>query len=392
MEDNFLDFGDLGAVIDDSPIEVATDPSVAETETKVVQGDGLQNVTPTTGAAATAADGNKEDLIEIELKGETDLPEVDVKETVKAGDLSPVGGNLAADLARAFTKDGILTASEEDIKKVKTLSDFTELMKKTISSNELDGLGEEGKQLVEAIRNGMPLERAAAIHNHTVALEKITEDAYTDSPDDAEDVLEQKKGLRYNLIKSGYIAQGMDEAKATRLAERSFKLEEDVTDAADMHEVLKAAAKSRLANEAKDLAEKRKEQDTKIANLKKSISSHKEILPGIPVDAKMAKEIADMVTTPTGRDQKTNTVRWAVTDKRNENQERFDTRLAYLIKMGLFDDKPDMSVFNKVKTSSAIQELEKSIGGKSIDISGGRGFSAFNTDPSEYDVLDHIKL
>ena len=393
-DNDFLDFSDLGIEFDDSPVEIETGAVTTEATTQVVQGDGLHNVTPQKGSASVEETINTDNLVEVDVIGES-KPTLTEDATVntKAGDPSPVRGNqIASDLAKAFVKDGILTATDEDISKVKTLSDFTELIKKTISTNEYSGLDDNGKQLIEAIRNGLPFERAVAIHNHTVALEKLEADAYTDDPADDDTVLEQKKGLRYTLIKNGYMSQGMDEARADKLAQRAFKLQEDAEDAAAMHEQLKQAAKAKLAEEATKANELRKQQEEKITALRKNVMGSKEILPGIPVDSKVAKEVADMITTPTGRDPKTNTVRWAVTDKRNSNPEMFDTRLAYLIKMGVFDEKPDLSIFNKVKTSSAIDMLEKSLGGKSIDLSGGGGFSALTVDPNEFDLLDNLKF
>jgi hypothetical protein len=83
--------------------------------------------------------------------------------------------------------------------------------------------------------------------------------------------------------------------------------------------------------------------------------------------------MAEAMTNPTGRTEN-GALRTTVSDKRSESPFDFDTRLHYFIKMGLFDEKPDTSLFTKRSMSNAVQELEKSLSTEGI-YDAGRGAS-----------------
>lgn len=321
-------------------------------------------------------------------------------ETVIKGNPSTDGkGNSSSKtfglLASALYQDGILSGiSEEDLKDVDS-DKFVELMTKTIKNNEYADLSDQGKQFLEAVRNGVPIETMAKIHNTELQLENLTEDAYIESDEDDDDVAESKRNMREQLIFNDLRSRNISEVRAKRMVAAAFKEGADEEDAKNAIENLKATVKqNKAAQISQAKAEQLQIQEQRNALVDKIIKSE-EILPGIKVPEKLRSKIAKNLTEPTGRDAN-GRLRNFVGDKRSENPELFDTRLNYLIELGIFDEKPDLSIFGKQKMSSAVKNLEKELG-NDIVYEGGRGTSLQGVAEREnaakmLSLLDNIKF
>lgn len=288
--------------------------------------------------------------------------------------ISSSNGNYVSKFASALYQDGILSGfSEDELKGDLDNEKLADLIAKTIKANEYADLGERGKEFLDAVRAGVPIEVATKIHNTEIQLDNLKDESFIETDDDEEESSESKRAIREQLIFNDFRSKGIKESVAKRLTAASFKEGADEEDAKNAVENLKNTIKQTKAArieaakaEEVQLIEKRNAFVAKIIKTE-------EIIPGIKVPEKMRSELAKALTEPTGRDANGRLTN-AVSDKRAENMEQFDTRLNYYIKLGLFDDKPDLSVFGKQKMTSAVKQLEKELG-NDIVYEGGRGAS-----------------
>jgi len=286
---------------------------------------------------------------------------------------APSSPHLLTRLASALYKDGVLTGvSEEDIKDV-DIPKLAEMIKGTIQKNEYSDLDARTKEALDAIRAGVPVENVVKHHNAETKLADFTEDRFIESDMDDEDVADTKKNIRQNLIYNDLIARGYSQADAERRTRQSFNSGDDEADAKLALNSLKSIAAQRKQAEVHHAKQAQRQHENSRQDLFKKVAELKEVLPGIPVNEDTAKWMAEAMTNPTGRNEN-GQLRTIVSDKRSENPFNFDTRLHYLIKMGLFDEKPDLSLFTRRSMSSAVEELEKSLSTEGI-YEAGRGAS-----------------
>jgi hypothetical protein len=304
--------------------------------------------------------GNEEDVTD------SDTPS-------KNGEVFSSSNVALTKLASALHQDGIITGvTEEELKDVDG-DKLAEFLKRTIKSNEYADLGDKGKEFLDAIRAGLPLETAVKIHNTELQLENFTEDLFVESDDDDDDVAESKRASREQLIYNDLLSRGFSADVAKRKTAMSFKEGVDEEDAKVALESLRTVVKQNKAAELERVKAEQEAIQTQRQALVAKVISTEEILPGIKVPEAMRSKIAKALTEPTGRDAN-GRLRNAVMDKRAVNAEMFDTRLNYLIELGLFDEKPDLSIFGRQKMSSAVKLLEKDLGNDVI-YEGGKGTS-----------------
>lgn len=303
--------------------------------------------------------------------GEADTDD-DTKEPVPSTS-APSSPSFVTKFASALQKDGILTLPDEDIKNVKNVSDLRDAVKKTIESNEYSALGDRGKEALKAINNGVPIENVIEHHNREVNLSQYTEDRFIESDTDTDDVVEQKRKIRENIIYNGYKARNFSDAEASKLTKRSFDAGEDEVDARSAIAAIKESARAAKEQEFAAAEQKKKDNEEKRNAYRKEVMETEEVIPGLKISKEVAQWLADATTMPTGRKQD-GTLRTVVSDKRDENPKLFNLRLNYLIKMGLFDEKPDLSFLGAKQQSSAIEELERQLSNDNR-FEGGRAIS-----------------
>jgi len=297
----------------------------------------------------------------------------ELPEDKPSSESAPSSPHLLTRLASALYKDGVLTGvSEEDIKDV-DVPKLADMIKNTIEKNEYSDLDNRAKEALEAIRAGVPVENIIKHHNAETKLSDFTEDRFIESDVDDEDVAENKKTIRQNLIYNDLIARGYSQADAERRTRQSFNSGDDEADAKLALSSLKSIAAQRKQAEIEQAKQVQQQHENTRKEMVKKVSELKEVLPGIPVNEDTAKWMAEAMTNPTGRNEN-GQLRTVVSDKRSENPFNFDTRLHYFIKMGLFDEKPDLSLFTRRSMSSAVEELEKSLSTEGI-YEAGRGAS-----------------
>jgi len=379
FQNNENDFGftfDIDGVEDAGTFEIELKEDAPSSAAEAA----VKPTVPTDGEGTKAEDATSETgTFEVELKntisgsdkeGDTTFT---LPEDKPSSDSAPSSPHLLTRLASALQKDGVLTGvTEEDIKDV-DIPKLAEMIKGTIKQNEYSDLDNRAKEALEAIRAGVPIENIIKHHNAETKLADFTEDRFIESDTDDETIADTKKNIRQNLIYNDLIARGYSQADAERRTRQSFNSGDDEADAKLALNSLKSIAAQRKQAEIEQAKQTQEQHENSRQDLFKRVAELKEVLPGMPVNEETAKWMAEAMTNPTGRNE-SGQLRTTVSDKRSENPFNFDTRLHYFIKMGLFDEKPDLSLFTRRSMSSAVEELEKSLSNEGI-YEGGRGAS-----------------
>lgn len=340
----------------------------------------VKAITPQDGEGTEAEDATSEEgKFEVVLKDAVSGSEKEGDATFTlpndkpSSDSAPSSPHLLTRLASALHKDGVLTdVSEEDIKNV-DIPKLAEMIKGTIQKNEYSDLDSRAKEALDAIRAGVPIENVVKHHNAETKLADFTEDRFIESNSDDESIADSKKEIRQNLIYNDLIARGYSQADSERRTRQSFNSGDDDADAKLALDSLKGIATQRKKAEVEQAKQSQQHHEDSRKELFSKVAGIKEVLPGMPVNDDTAKWMAEAMTNPTGRNE-SGQLRTTVSDKRSEDAFSFDTRLHYFIKMGLFDENPDLSLFTRRSMSSAVEELEKSLSTEGI-YEGGRGAS-----------------
>jgi len=349
---------------EDAPASAA-EPAIKPT----TQEDGDGEAVDSASSEGTFEISLKDDIGSSDMEGET---AGNVFEDMPSSESAP-SSPLLTRLASALYKDGVLTGvNEEEIKDV-DIPKLADMIRGTIKQNEFSDLDPRTKEALNAIRAGVPVDNVVKHHNAEIKLADFTEDRFIESDIDDESVAEEKKTVRQNLIFNDLIARGYSKEDAQRRTNQSFNSGDDEADAKLALNSLKQIATQRKQAEIKEAEANRAAYEERRNNLMKRVTELKEVMPGVPVTEETTKWMAEAMTNPTGRSEN-GTLRTVVSDKRSENPFDFDTRLHYFIKMGLFDETPDMSLFTKRSMSNAVQELEKSLSNEGI-YEAGKGAS-----------------
>lgn len=260
-------------------------------------------------------------------------------------------------LASTLRAEGLIDLEEDE--EVKDSKDLLAAWRKTIAKNELSDLTEEQKTYVQALRNGIPEEEVKQNFNNIKALESVTNESIT-----------ANEGLRKTLIAQDFIAKGIDEAKAMKLAERSVDLGEDIDDAKEALNSLKEIEKTRIVKtNAQREAEKKaelKQAEEKLSKLKEVVLNKEEFIPNMKVNATTKEKIFKNMTEIAEYDSKGNPLN-AITAARMKDPENFEMMESFFFT--ITKGFTDFSKFTKSVKSTAIDELDKSL--QSNNVGGG---------------------
>lgn len=301
------------------------------------------------------------------------------EDSLPKGDAS--SQKLYSSLASALAEEGIIS-SLDDPTKIKSVDDLFEVIKGEIKKNEFSDLTEDQKQYLEAIRSGVPVEDFKQVKSFEQQLEAITAEALSDSEE-----------LRKAIIMQDYMNQGIDQAKAEKLAQRSVDLNEDTTDALEALASVKEFTKKGL--DQKILAAKEqqkaaiKAQQDELLKVKKTVDDLKEIIPGFQINEKVKKEIYDQMTKTIGQTKDGKPLN-ALTKARMEDPVNFSIRMHYLFH--LTNGFKDFNKIIKTTKSKAVNELEDLIKGNTFIPSGAQSQNNmdFQIDDNLKVILDNI--
>ena len=289
--------------------------------------------------------------------GESPAPDSD-KSSEKSSD-----DNVPATLlfARFLSEQGNLTSfNEEDF--LKDLED----------SDETTALSNLWNKEVEKIREGLLEDYEEDVKNYLdlvdsgvdpeTAKDTASSKKFFDSINKADLQDDDKEELRKDILRHKYrLTTRFDDKKIEKLIERTVSLGEDIEEAEEAVDELKQYYAERIVAEKKQAIaeqEKYKElQKNQLKELKEKIDKVEEVVPGIKLTPKVRQDIFEKITKPVKEinGQPVNSI-WA---KRLEDPFKFDTIIATLDSMGIFDGKWDKLLKNtKTKT---IDDLKKKL-------------------------------
>lgn len=288
--------------------------------------------------------------------------------------------NLYSSLAKVLSDEGVTSHLNEDTK-IDSAESLIAAIRSEVESREFEDLSDNQKYYLKALRNGVPDDRAKEIIQVDNLIDSITDDD-----------IETDGDLRINVIKQYYIARGIDEAEATKFAQRSVTLAEDVEDAKSslisLKEISATAKEQELINAENDRKEAYKKHQTDLANIKTSVTNIEKLIPNSNLNPKVKDELFNLVTTPVAEinGQQVNGIFKYI----NENPIEANIKLAYVYK--ITNGFTDFTTFaSKKSTSNASKKLESVL--KNIqtnpDIFGGS--SSSDTDGyfgnDDYDIV-----
>jgi hypothetical protein len=307
--------------------------------------------------------------------------EEDVADKDKPDEESSLKGDassqkLYSSLASALADEGIIS-SLEDPTKIKTVDDLFGVIKEEIKKNEYSDLTEDQKQYLEAIRTGIPVEEFKQVKSFEQQLEQITDEALKESED-----------LRKAIIIQDYMNQGIDQVKATKLAQRSIDLNEDLADSLEALASVKTFTKKAFDQRIQDqkqaqLNAVKKEQD-ELKKIKTTVDDLKEIIPGIKINEKVKNDIFNQMTKTVGQSKDGKPLN-ALTKARMEDPINFTIKMHYLF--NLTNGFKNFDKVVKTSKSQAVKELDDFIKGNTFIPSGAQ--SQQNMD---FDIDDNLKL
>lgn len=289
--------------------------------------------------------------------GESPAPDSD-KSSEKSSD-----DNVPATLlfARFLSEQGNLTSfNEEDF--LKDLED----------SDETTALSNLWNKEVEKIREGLLEDYEEDVKNYLdlvdsgvdpeIAKDTASSKKFFDSINKADLQDDDKEELRKDILRHKYrLTTRFDDKKIEKLIERTVSLGEDIEEAEEAVDELKQYYAEQMVAEKKQAIaeqEKYKElQKNQLKELKEKIDKVEEVVPGIKLTPKVRQDIFEKITKPVKEinGQPVNSI-WA---KRLEDPFKFDTIIATLDSMGIFDGKWDKLLKNtKTKT---IDDLKKKL-------------------------------
>ena len=244
-----------------------------------------------------------------------------------------------------------LTINNEDLEKAEDKYQFLrDLLNKHTEEKVKSNLSEEEKDALEAIRTGV-LPKA-------IAETKVNQQKYASIKDEH---IQENDKLTEVLIINSFITKGLsqeeavemfnsipeDKRKAKATESRNFMIEKE-----KQHEAnLKATAKA----EQETKTQKTKDDLQKVESF---VMSQKEYVPGLPLTESFLKDVYKSMTTTVAKTDKGNDLN-EVYAVRAKNPVEWEFRLTLLHKLGLFNEKPDFSKFQKVAETKTARGLEK---------------------------------
>lgn len=320
-------------------------------------------------------DGDLIDTSFFEKENNNDNEEID--DTSQDDDSSADNSSspLMQKFASTLLAEGVITLDEGE--EIKSAKDLINAMRKTISSNEYSDLTENQRTYMESLRNGIPEEEIKANFNNIKALESITPD-----------MIKANEQLQKTLIAQDFIAKGMAEDKAFKMADRSITLGESSDDALEAYSSLKEIESTRLTEENNRIKEEKKKEEqealTRLERMKSTILEKKDLVPGVKYNATTREKIFENISKVVDYDKKGNGIN-AITKARLADPETFE-----IMEAALFTITKGFTDFSKFKTdikSNAIDELDKALSGTQT----GSGNSHKITSSSSKGLLDALK-
>ena len=333
-------------------------------------------------------DDNKDDDKE-EADDSIDTLEFETDTTTTSGeDNTSVNDDSSADnsssplqlIASTLQAEGVIDLDDEV--KIESSKQILDAVRKKIEENELADLTEDQKDYLSALRAGVPDEEIKQNLNNIKALEGITTEN-----------IESNEDLRRTLIAQDFIANGMAQAKAEKLADASVQLGNDLDDAKDAYASLTTLENTRIKKETDRLKEEatksKVDADKRLESLKTTVLEQEEFIPGFKVNSSTKQKVYQNMTKVVSHDKQGNPLN-ALSTARVKDPEKIEMIENYLftITKGFTDWTP----FKNKAKSNAVKDLDSKLkgtqtgsgsSGKSVSSSAGGGLQ---------NALDNLQL
>lgn len=254
-------------------------------------------------------------------------------------------------LATTLQAEGVIDLEEGE--EIETSEQILNAVRSKIEKNEYSDLTDNQKTYLEALRSGIPEEEVKQNLNNIKALEGITNEN-----------IESNEALRKELIVQDFIAKGISPQKATKLADSSIQLGDDLEDAKEAYNSLKTIESNRIRSKTEELKKQEEEKVQKdkeyLQSLKTRILEQEEIIPGFKTNSSTREKVYETMTKVAGRDENGNPLN-ALNVARQKNPEKIELIETYLFNLtkGFEDWSP---LKGKLKTN-AVKELDKKLKG-----------------------------
>jgi len=258
-------------------------------------------------------------------------------------------------LPSSFDLDEIEGDTQEELieNQVNAIHEALESEKGSYKQN-LDQLSKEVNELVE---QGIDYGEAKQRVTDRARIERMTEDQ-----------LEEDDQMKEYVLRTLYKKKNYSDKDIEKMIERSKdadKLDEDAKEAkSELPDIYKQEDKQ-LAEQQKAQQEQReKQRQETIKKIDETLkeSQGQELFPGLQMNETDANKVKEYMTQPVDWEQREDGTQVPISKEvqlRRENPIEFSKRLNYLIHLGYFDPKADMSKIGKKQESNAVKKISQ---------------------------------
>jgi hypothetical protein len=364
MLDNTEDFMSAFADLDVKNLEVTEDLTPIVTE--VIKKDGEEET-------------EEEKQIAIEAENAKKLAE----ENTSTKDDEVIEPTIYSGIVNLVKEEaGLFSSFEAD--KITDANQLVEAIKGEITEGIEDyknSLPEELKHIVENYEAGVSLRDLIELQSNEVELDSITSE-------DLEDKDLQKRVYTQYLKSTTRFSDSKIEKEINKLDDLDELGDESKNALEELKELSKVQKEEVIAKAKEDKLAYDKSQKEQLENLKKDVTSTKEIIPGVILHEKDQVTLFKQMTQPVAFDRQGNPIS-RVQEIRAKDPIAFEKTLNYLVMKGVFEN--DYSLFKSVEAkgkTKAVTELEK-LAAKTVN-NKERGVAAKIAGPLEETMLNAL--
>ena len=301
------------------------------------------------------------------------------------GDAGPGKGdgssNFYSSFASTLKDEGIFPDLDDDVlKSIKTAEDLKEMIEDAIREQ----MDERTRRVDEALSNGVEVPVVKRLENTVQYLGNITEEMLS-----KED--EQGEKLRRMLIQEDLVNRGYRKERIEKELKRSFDSGDDIEDAKEALESLKAFYEDSYKKTLEEAKRNRqKEEDDKkreASELEKSIMEDEKVFGEVKVDKATRRKVYDILTKPISRDKETGMMYTELQKYNREHPIDFMKNVALMYALTDGFRNLDKLVKDKVRreVGKGFKELERTLNNSTTNADGSlRLATGVSEDPESY--------
>lgn len=326
-------------------------------------------------------DGNEQDnnipSDDLEFPGQENVAEENEPEEDDSANADDDANNstspsMYSSFANLLHEEGLLSSLDSNTE-IKSIADIKSLVEAEIEMKVESKFSSEELEDLRALRNGVSPSELAQHHALQNQLSSIGAEHIEGNPE-----------LRKQLIYQDYVNQGLSEAKALKLVNRSVDLEQDGEDAIEALESIKSFEAHKLEEQQAQRKIEAEQADARYAaeqaKLKDSIYAKEEIIKGQKLTKVLKDRVYNSMTNVIGNSPEGVPENALMRDRR-ENPIEFDSKLYYLYE--ITKGFKDFTILNKTATSTASNELEQAL--RSSNFIQDSGMPNYLLDDNSYD-------